>query len=138
MIEGMIEMYEPWCIIGQTAPLENGAVDNPPVSTPLGLVGAVGRLPFVVPRNKILVIDQYGLEAYGNVPGGLVLVPWLGDGPPRNEDCLMSVFADNATNQITNLNFHFAPGTKVNMRIMCNETPAQVVGWGASGYLREM
>lgn len=125
----------PWCVIGQTMPVYQNAVDNPPPNAIPGLVGVVSALPYIVPHGMGLVIDQYGLEAYSNVTGGLVFVPWIGDGPPTNAQCLMSVFADNATNQLTNLNLHFSAGTKINVRIMCNENPPQVVGWGMSGWL---
>lgn len=128
--------YEPWIAYGQTQPIVNGAIDNPAVNCN-GLRGECKGLPYVVPAGRELVIEAFGLEAYGNIPGGLVMMPWLGDGPPTNAKGLHSVFSDNQTNETIGARYHLPAGTKFNIRIMSNEQLPAIVGWYVSGKLIE-
>jgi hypothetical protein len=127
-------MSEPWIAYGQTLPVKGAAVDNPQTNCN-GLRGEVTALPYTVPADKELVLEAYGLESYGNVPGGLVLVPWIGNPPATNAQCLHSVFSDNQSNETIGVRFHIPAGKKLNVRIMCNEDIAQVVGWYLRGTL---
>lgn len=125
---------EPWIAYAQTAPVCQGGINNP-VTNLNGLIGEV-TLPYTVPDGKELVIEAYGLEAYGNVPGGLVLAPYIGATPPTtNAVFLHSVFSDNATNEAIGVEFHLPAGKVFNVRLMSNECPAQVVGWYVKGHL---
>ncbi len=125
----------PWIVYGQTAPMYNGAVNNPPPSVN-GLIGEVAALPYTVPAGKVLIIEAYGIEAYATVVQGLVLVPYLGATPPPNNAVFLhSVYADNASNETTGVRFHLPAGTVLNVRIMSNENPSQVVGWYVRGCL---
>lgn len=125
---------QPWIAYGQTQPIYGAAVDNPTTNCN-GLRGECEALPYCVPEGHELVIEAYGLESYGNVAGGLVFVPWIGDGLATNAKCLHSVFSDNQSNETVGVRFHVPAGKKVNVRIMCNENPAQVVGWYMRGTL---
>lgn len=125
----------PWIVYGQTAPVCQGGINNPKPNVN-GLVGEVSALPYTVPTGKTLVITGYGLEAYANVPYGLVLAPYLGPTPPAsNAAFLHSVYADNASNETVGVEFHLPAGTIFNLRLMSSECPAQVVGWYVKGRL---
>lgn len=133
----------PWILYGQTAPICQGAINNPKPNVN-GLIGEVVSLPYTVPDGKTLIVEAYGLEAYGNVPGGLVLAPYLGVTPPTtNSVFLHSVFSDNDTNEAVGAEFHLPTGTVFNVRLMSNEcwagqvsgTPGNVVGWYVKGRL---
>lgn len=131
MLSLSLLMREPWIVYGQTTPICQGGVYNPTPNTN-GLLGEVTALPYTVPPGKTLVITGYGLEAYGNVPGGLVLVPYIGATPPTLGQFLHSVFSDNASNE-QSPEFHLPAGTVFNLLLMSNECPAQVVGWYVKG-----
>jgi hypothetical protein len=124
----------PWTVYGQTSPVYNGAVDNPPANVN-GLIGEAS-LPYTVPDGKVLVITAYGLEAYAQVANGLVLAPYLGATPPKtNGVFLHSVYANDASNETVGVRFHIPAGKVLNVRLMSNENPAQVVGWYIAGEL---
>lgn len=124
----------PWIVYGQTAPICQGGITNP-VPSSNGLIGEVAALPYTVPDGKVLVVEAYGLEAYGNVPGGLVLVPYIGATPPTLQQFLHSVFSDNASNETVGVEFRLPAGKVFNLLLMSNECPAQVVGWYVKGKL---
>ena len=125
----------PWIVYGQTAPICQGGIANPKPNVN-GLIGEVTALPYTVPAGRTLVVRAYGLEAYGNVPGGLVLVPYLGATPPSgNNAFLHSVFSDNASNETLGVEYHIPAGKIFNLLLMSNECPAQVVGWYVTGRL---
>lgn len=130
-----LTLSTPWIIYGQTAPICQGGINNPTPSTN-GLTGEVTALPYTVPAGKELVIDAYGLESYGNVAGGLVLVPYLGASPPTvNSAFLHSVYAFSESVETTGVEFHLPAGKVFNLLLMSNECPAQVVGWYVKGHL---
>jgi hypothetical protein len=136
---------EPWIVYGQTLVPTGTAVDNPTPSEN-GALGEVASLPFVVPQGKKLTIEAYGVEAYADEAGmtgpdkGLVIVPWIGselnaDPLQANRQCLMSCYSSSQSNEILGARFTFPAGKVINVRIMCAENPAQVVGWYMRGAL---
>lgn len=125
---------QPWTIYGQTQPIYNGAVDNPPANSN-GIVGEASW-PYTVPAGKYLELTGLVGEAYSQVASGLVYAPYIGVSPPTtNAPFLFSVYADNATNEARSIRFHIPAGKVLNLRIMSNENPSQVVGWAATGRL---
>ena len=132
----------PWVVYGQTLCPFNTAVDNP-TPNQTGAIGEVAVLPYVVPSGKVLCIESFGIEAYADEGGlsavdkGLVIVPWIGEAPPTNAKCLHSVYAGDGYNESVGNRYQFPAGTKINLRIMCAENPAQVVGWKMHGYIEE-
>ena len=130
-----LQLSSPWIVYGQTAPICQGGVTNPKPNVN-GLIGEVASLPYTVPVGKVLIVDAYGLEAYGNVPGGLVLVPYLGVTPPASNNAFLhSVFSDNASNEALGIEFRLPAGKILNLLLMSNECPAQIVGWYVTGRL---
>lgn len=131
----------PWISYGQSYVPFNTGIDNPPANTK-GALGEV-QLPYVVPDGKVLVLAAFGVEAYADEAGlqgtdkGLVIVPWIGNGPPTNADCLHSVYAGDGFNESVGARYHLPTGTKLNVRLMCAENPAQVIGWYLSGHLED-
>lgn len=131
---------QPWVVYGQTLCPFNTAIDNP-LPNQTGAIGEVAALPYTVPVGKILCIESFGVEAYADEGGvnaadkGIVFVPWIGDAPPTNSKCLHSVYAGDGYNESIGNRYQFKEGTKINIRIMCAENPAQVVGWRMHGIL---
>lgn len=124
----------PWSIYGQTMPIFQGAVDNPEANAN-GIIGEASW-PYTVPAGKYLELTGFIGEAYAQVPYGLVYAPYIGASPPAsNKPFLFSVYADNATNEARSIRFQIPAGKVLNLRIMSNENPAQVVGWAATGRL---
>ena len=130
-----LQLSTPWIVYGQTAPICQGGINNPAPSVN-GLIGEVSALPYTVPEGKTLIVQAYGLEAYANVPAGLVLVPYIGVTPPvLNSQFLHSVYSDNDTNETVGVEFHIPAGKVFNLRLMSSECPAQIVGWYVKGVL---
>lgn len=130
----VLQLSSPWTVYGQTMPICQGGIYNPAPNVN-GLIGEVTALPYTVPEGKTLVVTGYGLEAYGNVSGGLVLVPFIGPVPPSPNAFLHSVFSDNASNETLGVEFHIPAGKVFNLLLMSNECPAQLVGWYVKGRL---
>jgi hypothetical protein len=131
-----------WVAYGQVQPVYNAAIDDPPCNLN-GTLGEVASLPYTVPAGKVLVVEAYGIEAYGKVAGGpdgggLVLVPWIGELPATNAKCLMSCYSDNASNEVLGSRFVLPAGKKLHARVMCSENPASVCGWYIRGRLEDV
>lgn len=128
-------MSEPWIVYGQTT-ATTAPIDNPAPNSN-GILGEVTSLPYTVPANKKLVLTAWGIEAHGNVAGCMVLFPWIGTGI-TNAKCLHSCLADNAFNETLGAEYHIPAGKILNFRMLCTETPGNVVGWYASGKLEDV
>jgi hypothetical protein len=123
---------EPWVAYGQTLVPYNTAVDNPPANA-AGAIGEVS-LPYTVPEGFYLEITSFGVEAY-NTAGLVGIFPWIGPKPATNAKALHTVMANDHYEESTGLRYRFPPGAIINIRIMCTENPAQVVGWQVTGRL---
>jgi hypothetical protein len=126
-------MRHPWIVYGQQAGPSNASIDNP-VCNQNGIIGEA-TLPYTVPEGKRLVVTGWGIEAYGNIAGDFVLVPWIGEAPATNAKCLHSVLASNASNASTGFEYHIPAGKVFNVRIMCSEANDPVAGWWVNGRL---
>jgi len=122
----------PWVVYGQEA-FAVSVVDDP-ICNHNGVIGEAD-LPYTVPVGYDLCITSYGVEAY-DVVGTVVLVPWLGMGPPTNAKCLHSCGCGSGSNEVKGFNPILPTGTILHARLMSGEAPRQVCGWYIRGYLK--
>lgn len=123
---------QPWVAYGQVTVPFNTSVTNPTCNR-AGVRGEVS-LPYVVPEGFELILEAFGIEAYG-ITGLVGMFPWLGELPAANAKALHTCMANTESHESVGARYHLPAGTKLNATIMCTENPAQVVGFYLSGTL---
>lgn len=125
---------EPWLVYGTTEVIPSTNVDNPLPSVN-GLIGEIVHLPYIVPEGYHLVITAYAIEG-GKTPQ-YALIPWIGNQPVQNDQCLMTCAAAYGSNLYSGMEWIIPSGKILNIRISNSGEDGLIYafGWYMQGYL---